>query len=77
MTDVDCADTCSSQRGLRREISIVENGVTVNAIGLNHQVDGELYQKDLASQTKKLEELQDYLHNIKHPVTVVLKWKFK
>lgn len=75
MIDVDCADTCSSQRGLRREISIVENGVTVNVIGKNHQMDGELDQKDLESQTRKLEELQDYLDNIKHPVTVVLRWK--
>ncbi len=47
MIDVDYADMYSSQRGLRREISIVENGADVNVIGLNHQVDGQLYQKDL------------------------------
>ncbi len=47
MIDVDYADMCSSQIGLRREISRVENGVTVNVIGKPHQVDGEIHQKDL------------------------------
>jgi len=47
MIDVDYADMCSSQIGLRREISRVENGVIVNVIGKPHQVDGEIHQKDL------------------------------
>lgn len=54
MIDVDCADMCSSQRGLPRKISRAENGVTVDVIGLPTQMDGELDQKDLVSQMKRL-----------------------
>ncbi len=57
MIDVDCADMCSNQRGLRRKISRVENGVTVNVIGLQTQIAGELDQKDLVSQMKRLQKL--------------------
>jgi len=54
MIDVDYADMCSNQRGLRRKISRVENGVGANVIGQLHQVDGEIHQKDLVSQIKRL-----------------------
>jgi len=54
MINVNVVDMYSSQRSLQKLKSRIENCVGVHVTGQLHQVDGEIRQKDMVSQMKRL-----------------------